>query len=810
MLETRLRNTGDSSGGGSIGSSILDGITGSVLFVGAGPVLAQDNANFFYDIATGRLGLGTNSPQRLLHLATSSAVRTTLHAYDSTDTTDGNGSVISFRTTTSGAGGTAFTELAGIAFTVNTHDHATRNGMLQFATANAGAVAIQMTILGNGNIGIGTESPVSTSNYKTLTLSSTTGGQIVFQDDGVSKGFIYNNATDFIFSSVTGGAFIFYGETGITERLRIDSGGITLPDNSFIGLGSSSGRIAFDDLAADEIQFLNARPVIKNTSFPQLQFNDTTATRGYLFYDTTNSIMTLNRSGNLLLGLSIDSSDNIRVGGGATATELRFLEPSGSGTNYSAFKAQAQAASLTYTLPAAFVVGGSLTDAAGDGTLTWVLKANAALSNLASVAINTSLISDTDSTDDLGSTTVAWANVYADNIKSITGNPLTITPIAGQNLNISLSTTGDFAVNTDDLYVDTSAGRVGINTTAPGAAMDVIGTIGLQIRASDTTADATQKNFYLTARHYTNSEEDVCIFITADATSVNVLGLGAGSASLNGMTAVRILTSATNTTLNGTTALNVDVNGFTAMGKGTTAGTTILDLLGADNSTVLTIRINATQANVTAADTFVDFRSTSGSEGSIAGTAVAGVIAYNTFTGSHYTQIDDKTGIQVGMLLEMIDGDCLWPAVDKNVTQTTIIGDDEINEVNSGKTRTVSKQVNVKESPVEKSHLPKSRICQTRASKAGYGAYGGTDMLERDLCLSVGAGILFVANKGMDIEIGDYLMSSDVFGCAELQVLKDGSRDDVYRNITVAKSTQNVVWNIGEINRIVNVIYEGG
>jgi hypothetical protein len=34
-----------------------------------------------------------------------------------------------------------------------------------------------------------------------------------------------------------------------------------------------------------------------------------------------------------------------------TARELRFLEPSGSGVNYTAFKAQAQAGDITYTLP---------------------------------------------------------------------------------------------------------------------------------------------------------------------------------------------------------------------------------------------------------------------------------------------------------------------------------------------------------------------------------------------------------------------------------------------------------------------------
>ncbi len=112
----------------------------------------------------------------------------------------------------------------------------------------------------------------------------------------------------------------------------------------------------------------------------------------------------------------------------------------------------------------------------GSNAFTSTGYANTALSNLASVAINTSLISDTDSTDDLGSTTVAWANLYVDTIKSITGNALNITPVAGQNLNVNLSTTGDFAVNTNQLYVDTSAGNVGIGTIIPTKKLHVSGT----------------------------------------------------------------------------------------------------------------------------------------------------------------------------------------------------------------------------------------------------------------------------------------------------------------------------------------------
>ena len=67
------------------------------------------------------------------------------------------------------------------------------------------------------------------------------------------------------------------------------------------------------------------------------------------------------------------SATVLNFGGGATAAEFRFLEPSGSGTNYSAFKAVAQAANMTYSLPPSLVAGGALTDVAGNGVLTWVV-----------------------------------------------------------------------------------------------------------------------------------------------------------------------------------------------------------------------------------------------------------------------------------------------------------------------------------------------------------------------------------------------------------------------------------------------------
>ncbi len=50
---------------------------------------------------------------------------------------------------------------------------------------------------------------------------------------------------------------------------------------------------------------------------------------------------------------------------------------------------------------------------------------------------------------------------------------LTVTPLAGSNFNVDLSTTGDFAVNTNQFYVDTSSGNVGIGTAAPTAYLNI-------------------------------------------------------------------------------------------------------------------------------------------------------------------------------------------------------------------------------------------------------------------------------------------------------------------------------------------------
>jgi hypothetical protein len=284
----------------------------------------------------------------------------------------------------------------------------------------------------------------------------------------------------------------------------------------------------------------------------------------------------------------------------------------------------------------------------------------------------------------------------------------------------------------------------------------------------------------------------------------------------------------------------LDVSGTVSVGT-VTAIANPMRLTMADNGTGITIKANAIQASVTTADTYVDFRSTTGSEGSIAGTEVAGVIAYNTFTGSHYTcLIDaDKDRVQVGDLLEAVDEPITvldWPKREKdaahfeNVEQPVYDENGkpvmvekrnekgevifEAEQAPSGpnpapvmvqKRETVQKLVAATYYEAStKPQLFKSRICRTKGSKAAIGVWGGRDKEGRDMVLAIGTGVVKVVNTGVNLEIGDLLISSARAGCVEVQ------DDDIVRNKTVAKITQNVKWEAGETVKWVKCIYLGG
>lgn len=98
-----------------------------------------------------------------------------------------------------------------------------------------------------------------------------------------------------------------------------------------------------------------------------------------LISSKNDGAMIITGHGGMLLdsnqGLSINhgSSQSFNISGGTGGGELRILEPSGSGTNYNAFKTAAQAADITYTLPTvAPAVNGYVLSSTTAGVMSWI------------------------------------------------------------------------------------------------------------------------------------------------------------------------------------------------------------------------------------------------------------------------------------------------------------------------------------------------------------------------------------------------------------------------------------------------------
>jgi hypothetical protein len=80
------------------------------------------------------------------------------------------------------------------------------------------------------------------------------------------------------------------------------------------------------------------------------------------------------------------------------ASELRFYEPIAGGTNYTAFKAQQQAANITYTLPAADGTSGQVLSTNGSGGLSFATPRVLQIVNASTttqVAVATTTYTDT-------------------------------------------------------------------------------------------------------------------------------------------------------------------------------------------------------------------------------------------------------------------------------------------------------------------------------------------------------------------------------------------------------------------------------
>lgn len=303
----------------------------------------------------------------------------------------------------------------------------------------------------------------------------------------------------------------------------------------------------------------------------------------------------------------------------------------------------------------------------------------------------------------------------------------------------------------------TGAGRVGIGATAPGATLEVSTGAGVIFNETGLSTfdvrmegDTNANLFFLDASvdsigigtgspaEILHIQRDgVSTYATQtirNANSTAVINLGVGGSTVAN-TALRnnafVLNASASALVFGTSdteRMQIDSGGQVGIGLVPVAATGMLQVIAADNGICANFKINATQANVTTADVYCNFASTSGIEGSIAGTAVAGVIAYNTFTGSHWSQ-GISGPIEPGTVLVSTDELCKWEGEVTN-------------------------------------HLPKCRVSYKPQDKAIYGVFGGYDRDGDITVLALGAGIVLVCDEGGTIEVGDFLCSASQPGYA--------------------------------------------
>jgi hypothetical protein len=97
-------------------------------------------------------------------------------------------------------------------------------------------------------------------------------------------------------------------------------------------------------------------------------------------------------------------------------------------------------------------------------------------------------------------------------------------------------------------------------------------------------------------------------------------------------------------------------------------------------------------------------------------------------------------------------------------------------------------------------------LTQAEKEKGVIGVYGGERTRNNThTMLSLGDGQILVCSEGGNIEIGDYICSSNIEGMGMKQ------DDDLLHNYTVAKANENVDWsNESVTSKLINCTYHCG
>ena len=161
----------------------LSGMTaGSIPYFGSDGLVEQDNSNLFWDKGNGRLGIGTTNPSEQLEIANTGASVLSLFSSGNSADEEQTGT-INFNLDFGGSNPMGRIHLAADGIGENA-------GHLIFSTATGGSLSEQVRIQSDGNVGIGTTTPLASlsvegSGNEVLALASSAGTNLVtVKNDG--------------------------------------------------------------------------------------------------------------------------------------------------------------------------------------------------------------------------------------------------------------------------------------------------------------------------------------------------------------------------------------------------------------------------------------------------------------------------------------------------------------------------------------------------------------------------------------------------------------------------------------------------
>lgn len=371
---------------------------------------------------------------------------------------------------------------------------------ISFQVNGSTALSDAMRITNTGNVGIGTTAPASklqiqgTGTGAWLTINRTDSGTNIvdFTENSTRLGYVGYIASDLVLNNATASNTIF--NTSGAERMRITSAGN-------VGIGTTSPGAKLHVSGGG--QYISASA--SATAFLRLYSNAQTSSQfeiGQGFATATDNIAYLWNVANASMAFGTNSTERMRITsagnvGIGTTSPAEKLEVVGNAIltiSDSRFRGGDTAGRLVVSNSntTSYITLNGSTRAVGANEIAFVANSTSAMliTSTGNVGIGTASPASKLHVGESGAPAQLWLQ------RTDGYNPVKLiggTLADGSGFKITMNTTDAFAI--------TSAGNVGIGTTAPGTKLQVAGTI----RATGTTGIVDVDPLYGAFRFYNGS-----------------------------------------------------------------------------------------------------------------------------------------------------------------------------------------------------------------------------------------------------------------------------------------------------------------